>query len=170
MRVGLLSDTHGFLDDALFTYFEPCDELWHAGDVGSIEVVDSLRAFRPLRAVFGNIDGAAVRISLAEDLEWLCEGLRVYMTHIGGYLGHYDRRARQELLARKPGLFLCGHSHIPRVMRDQNLGLLHLNPGACGHNGLHEKRTAMRFAVEGDKVTNLELIELGPRGRKGQAT
>ncbi len=166
MRVGLLSDTHGFLDNALFTYFEDCDEVWHAGDVGSLAVLTDLKGFKPTRAVFGNVDGWEIRSELQEDLEWECEGLRVYMTHIGGYPGNYDRRAKQELITRKPGLFLCGHSHIPQVMRDQEMALLHLNPGACGHTGLHTKRTAMRFSVEGDKVVNLELIELGPRGRK----
>jgi putative phosphoesterase len=165
VRIGLLSDTHGFLDDALFDYFRECDEVWHAGDFGGLDVLDRLSAFKPLRAVFGNIDGSEIRDALPEDLEWSSAGLRVYMTHIGGYPGRYDPRARRELLRRKPGLFLCGHSHIPRVMRDEKLGLLHLNPGACGHAGWHTKRTAMRFSIEDGRPGKLELIELGKRGR-----
>jgi putative phosphoesterase len=164
MRVGLLSDTHGFLDEAIFTYFEKCDEVWHAGDFGPTEVLDRLRAFKVVRGVFGNIDGAKIRAELPRDLEWECEGLRVYMTHIGGYPGSYDARAKRELLKRKPDLFLCGHSHIARVMRDPKLNLLHLNPGACGRIGWHQQRTILRFTIEANKIGNVELIELGKRG------
>ena len=165
MRIGLLSDTHGFLDEALFTYFAECDEIWHAGDFGSADVLDQLNGFKPLRGVFGNVDGEGIRARLHRDLEWHCEDVCVYMTHIGGYPGHYDPRAKRELAQRKPDLFICGHSHIARVVRDPALGLIHINPGACGHSGWHTKRTAIRFTIEEHKIGNMELIELGSRGR-----
>jgi putative phosphoesterase len=163
LRIGLISDTHGFLDQAVAKYFAECDEIWHAGDVGSTAVLESLRAIRPVRAVHGNVDSAELRTLLDKDLEWDCEGVRVYMTHIGGYPGRYDRRARKELAQRKPGLFICGHSHILRVMRDQTLGLLHLNPGAAGKQGWHKVRTLLRFTVEAGQVSAVEVVELGPR-------
>lgn len=166
MQIGLMSDTHGFLDEAIFTYFEKCDEVWHAGDFGPLELLERLKAFKPVRGVFGNIDGVEIRSELPLDLEWECEGLRVYMTHQGGYPGNYDSRAKRELARRKPDLFLCGHSHIARVMRDPQLNLLHMNPGACGRIGWHLKRTAIRFGIEGKKIGNVELIELGPRTGK----
>jgi putative phosphoesterase len=165
MQVGLLSDTHGFLDEAIFTHFEKCDEVWHAGDFGP-DVLDWLKAFKPVRGVFGNIDSAEIRAELPRHLEWECEGVRVYMTHIGGYPGSYDARAKRELLQRKPDLFLCGHSHIARVMRDPKLKLLHMNPGACGRVGWHEHRTIMRFAVEANRVGKVELIDLGKRASR----
>lgn len=170
MTVGLLSDTHGFLDEALLEHFKDCDELWHAGDVGPGEngasgLLERLRTFKPLRAVYGNVDGAEIRAELPADLSWECDGVRVYMTHIGGYPGNYDRRAKAELARRRPDLFICGHSHILRVMRDANLNLLHMNPGACGHNGWHKVRTALRFTVSKGKIADVVAIELGPRGR-----
>ena len=166
VQIGLLSDTHGFLDEAIFTYFEKCDEVWHAGDFGPVEVLDRLKAFKPVRGVFGNIDGTEIRAELALDLEWECEGLRVYMTHVGGHPGNYDRRAKKELAQRKPDLFICGHSHIARVMRDPKMKLLHMNPGAAGRIGWHLKRTALRFTIDQKRIGNVELIELGPRSSK----
>ena len=166
MRIGLMSDTHGFLDESLFDYFSQCDEIWHAGDVGPLELLDRLRKFKPVRGVFGNIDGAGIRAELPENLYWTCEGVRVFMTHIGGYPGAYDRRANETLLRERPALFICGHSHILKVMRDPNLGVLHMNPGACGHSGWHQMRTVLRFTVEQGKIRNVEAIELGPRGTK----
>jgi uncharacterized protein len=170
LTVGLISDTHGFLDQILLERLEDCDEIWHAGDLGPGEggpcgLLESLQNFKPLRAVYGNVDGAEIRSALPADLSWDCEGVRVYMTHIGGYPGNYDRRAKSELLHHKPDLFLCGHSHILRVMRDSNLHLLHMNPGACGHNGWHKLRTALRFKITQGKITDVVAIELGPRGR-----
>jgi putative phosphoesterase len=165
MRIGLLSDTHGFLDEAIMIHFSQCDEIWHAGDFGSSEVLDKLSAFKPVRAVFGNVDGPEIRSRLPEDLDWTTGNVRVYMTHIGGYPGRYDARAKRELVRRKPDLFICGHSHIARVMRDRTMALLHINPGASGHSGWHTKRTAVRLHVEADQITKVELIELGPRGR-----
>lgn len=174
MTVGLLSDTHGFLDETLLEQLKDCDELWHAGDLGSGQnsacgLLESLQNFKPLRAVHGNIDGAEIRSELPLDLSWECEGIRVYMTHVGGYPGNYDRRAKAELLRRKPDLFVCGHSHILRVMRDPNLNLLHMNPGACGHNGWHKMRTALRFKIDQGKIADAVAIELGPRGRTRSA-
>jgi len=166
MRIGLLSDTHGFLDEAVFTYFAECDEVWHAGDFGTVGVLDRLKTFKPVRGVFGNIDGEETRTELPQDLYFKCEGLSVYMTHIGGYPGRYDPRARREVQWRRPDLFICGHSHLVRVVRDPGLGCLHMNPGACGHIGWHKTRTIIRFTVSIDQVEKVELIELGPRGRK----
>lgn len=165
MRIGVLSDTHGFLDEAVFDYFAECDEVWHAGDLGSIDVLDRLKAFRPTRAVYGNIDGADVRAEVKRDLSWECAGMQVYMIHIGGYPGNYDPRAKREIAKRRPGLFVCGHSHILKVARDPALGLICVNPGAAGHRGWHTVRTILRFAIEAGRVAAAEAIELGPRGR-----
>lgn len=165
MRVGLLSDTHGFLDPAVFSYLADCDELWHAGDFGPLEILNQLKTFKPLRGVFGNIDGAEIRSEMPPELSWEAEGVRVYMTHAGGYPGHYEKEAKQELLRYRPDLFICGHSHILRVTRDPALGLLHMNPGACGHSGRHRIRTLLRFTIEAGKISAVEAIELGPRGR-----
>jgi uncharacterized protein len=165
MRIGLLSDTHGFLDEAVFEYFAACDEIWHAGDFGPVEILDRLKQFKPTRGVYGNIDGAQIRSELAASLEWRCEGVSVYMTHIGGYPGSYDSAAKKELLRVRPDLFICGHSHILKVMRDPALSLLHMNPGACGHNGWHHMRTLLRFTLTNAKISEVEAIELGPRGR-----
>jgi uncharacterized protein len=167
MRVGLLSDTHGFLDPAILEYFADRDEIWHAGDFGTAEVFDRLGAFKPVRGVYGNIDGPEIRERAPADQDWSVDGLRVYMVHIGGYPGRYEPHARRELERRKPGLFICGHSHIARVMRDERLRLLHLNPGAAGHAGWHVTRTAMRFEVAAAEVSNIELVELGKRGKGG---
>ncbi len=165
MRIGLLSDTHGYLDEAILTHFDACDEVWHAGDLGA-EVYERLAGFRKLRAVFGNIDGDDLRTQIPEDLDWQCEEVQLYMTHIGGYPGRYDARAKRHIEMQKPQVFICGHSHIPRVMRDPRMQLLHLNPGACGNAGWHTTRTVLRFSLEAGKVGNVELIELGKRGRR----
>jgi len=166
VRIGLLSDTHGFLDEAVFSYFSECDEVWHAGDFGSVEVLNQLKAFKPTRGVYGNVDGTQLRVELPRVLTWECEGVRVYMTHIGGYPGNYEAGTRKELSRLGPGLFISGHSHVLKVMRDPALSLLHMNPGACGHNGWHAVRTILRFTVEAGKISGVEAIELGPRGRK----
>jgi len=166
VRIGLLSDTHGFLDEAVFTYFAECDEVWHAGDFGTVELVDRLAAFKLLRGVYGNVDGVEVRKAVESDLDWMCEGVRVYMRHIGGYPGRYEKSVRSELQMRRPGLFICGHSHILKIMRDTALGLIHMNPGACGHNGWHKMRTLLRFRIDGERIHGVEAIELGPRGHQ----
>jgi predicted phosphodiesterase len=136
------------------------------GDFGTVEVLDRLRAFRPVRGVYGNVDGPILRADLQRDLIWDCDGVAVYMTHIGGYPGNYDRRAAKEIPRHNPGLFICGHSHILKVIRDPALGLLHMNPGACGHQGWHQVRTIMRFSVNAGKISSVQAIELGARGRR----
>ena len=166
MRIGLLSDTHGSLDEAVFTWFAECDEVWHAGDFGPVQILDDLKRFKPVRGVFGNTDGAEIRTKVSAELTWICEDLKIYMTHIGGYPGHYDPRAKRAILREQPGLFLAGHSHILKVMRDPELDLLHMNPGACGHIGWHKVRTMLRFTIEAGKISGVEAIELGPRGRR----
>ena len=166
MRVGLLSDTHSFLDPRVFDYFAECDEIWHAGDFGTLEVVDALRAFKPLRGVYGNIDGANIRVEMPLDLRFECEGVPVFMTHIGGYPGRYEPRVRKLLEENPPrhGLFISGHSHILKVMPDKKLDFLHINPGACGNEGWHKVKTLLRFTLEAGAIGNLEIIELGSRG------
>ncbi|MEL6863222.1 MAG: metallophosphoesterase family protein [Bacteroidota bacterium] len=163
-KIGLLSDTHSHLDDKIFKYFDRCDEIWHAGDIGSLEVVEALEAFKPFKAVYGNIDGGVLRRSFPLDLRFNCEGLDVWITHIGGYPGKYNKRVREELRQNPPGLFITGHSHILKVMPDKQLGLLHINPGACGIHGFHKIKTIVRFSIDAGKVHDLEVIELGRRG------
>ncbi len=164
-RIGLLSDTHSYLDASILDYFEQCDEIWHAGDIGDLAVTDNLAEFRPLRAVFGNIDDYQARLDFPKDQIFELEGLKVWMTHIGGYPGRYARGIRERMEEIQPGLFICGHSHILKVMRDEQHGLIHINPGACGHHGFHKMRTVVRFSLENGKVKDLEVIELGRRGR-----
>jgi putative phosphoesterase len=168
VRIGLLSDTHGFLDEAVFTHFADCDEVWHAGDFGMLEVLTRLREFKPMRGVFGNVDGPELRAEVPLDLAWECEGLRIYMTHIGGHPGRYDAKAKKELVARQPDVFICGHSHILRAVKDPSLELLYLNPGACGHQGWHTMRTMLKLTVNGGQLSSIEPIELGPRGRNSR--
>ncbi len=164
-KIGLLSDTHSYLDPKIFHYFEQCDEIWHAGDIGNMEVVEQLEAFKPLRAVYGNIDGGLLRQTFPLDLRFDCEGLDVWITHIGGYPGRYNKRVREQLAVDPPGLFICGHSHILKVMPDRRYHLLHINPGACGVHGFHKVKTIVRFAVDEGVVKDLEVIELGLRGK-----
>ena len=163
--IGLMSDTHGFLDEEMLQPFSDCDEIWHAGDLGENDVAVRLSAFRPLRAVYGNIDGLAVRQQFPEDLHFVCEGLKVCMTHIGGYPGKYVPRVRRLLVTTRPDLFICGHSHILKIVPDPRLDLLHINPGACGHEGFHLIRTMVRFRIQSGRIEGLEVIELGRRGR-----
>ena len=159
-RVGLLSDTHSYLDDAVFKHFEKCDEVWHAGDFGNIELVDTLAAFKPLRGVYGNIDGAEIRQTYPEDLRFDCEGLDVWMTHIGGYPDKYNPRIRTEIYSNPPKLFITGHSHILKVVHDKKINCLHLNPGAAGKQGWQKVRTLMRFNVSDGRIHDLQVIEL----------
>lgn len=163
-RIGLLSDTHSFLDERIFDYFEECDEVWHAGDIGSMDVVEKLEAFKPFRAVYGNIDDHVMRRSFPEDDRFECEGVDVLMTHIGGYPGRYNIRVRDSIRANPPKLFICGHSHILKVIPDKKLGLLHINPGACGNHGFHQVKTIVRFTLNEGNISDLEVIELGLRG------
>ncbi len=162
-RIGLISDTHGFLDERLFDYFKNCDEIWHAGDIGTVEVADRLTDFKPLRAVYGNIDGQEIRKTYPENLHFYCEKVRVWIKHIGGYPNHYDVSVKDEIIKYPPDLFISGHSHILKIIFDKKLNLLHVNPGACGRNGFHQMRTAVRFSVNNDKIKDMEVIELGKR-------
>ena len=162
-RIGLLSDTHGHIDDKIINFLSQTDEIWHAGDIGDISVIDRLESVKPLVAVYGNIDGTLIRKSFAEHQRKSREGLDIWMTHIGGYPGNYDRRLREEIYHPPPALFITGHSHILKVMPDKKLGLLHINPGAAGYLGMHQVRTAVRFEISGARATNLDVIELGPR-------
>lgn len=166
-KIGLLSDTHSYLDPKVFKYFEECDEVWHAGDFGNWQVVEALQKFKPLRGVWGNIDGREIRAEFPENLNFEIEGVPVLMTHIGGYPGKYAPRIREILRSEPPrgGLFICGHSHILKIMPDRALGFLHINPGACGIEGWHKVKTMVRFSVGAGKVSDLEIIELGNRGK-----
>ncbi|GAB2947682.1 metallophosphoesterase family protein [Hymenobacter coalescens] len=163
MLVGLLSDTHSYFDERIAHHLRDCTEIWHAGDVGAEQVLDQLQAIAPLRAVFGNIDDRTVRLRCPETLVFEVAGLKVLITHIGGYPGRYAPGARALLQRERPGLFICGHSHILRVMPDRALGLLHLNPGAAGRHGFHKVRTLLKFRVEAGRVLDLQAVELGPR-------
>jgi uncharacterized protein len=162
-KIGLLSDTHGDLPENVFGYFSDVDEIWHAGDIGSTDVTDSLKGFKPLRAVYGNIDDHVIRQEFPEFEIFETEGLKVLITHIGGKPGRYSKPAREALLREKPGLFVCGHSHILLVQFDRQMNMLCMNPGACGNKGFHKMRTLLRFGIENGKVVNVEAIELGKR-------
>ncbi|MET3980055.1 putative phosphoesterase [Mucilaginibacter sp. UYP25] len=162
-RIGLISDTHGYLDDAVFKHFENCDEIWHAGDFGDIELADKLAAFKPLKGVYGNIDGKDIRQVYPEHLRFMCEKVDVWMTHIGGYPDRYAPNVKSEIYTKPPGLFISGHSHILKVIFDKKINCLHINPGAAGKQGWHKVRTLVRFSVNGNKIEALEVIELNGR-------
>ncbi len=159
-RIGLLSDTHGYWDERYLKHFESCDEIWHAGDIGSLEVAERLEAFRPLRAVYGNIDGQDIRLRFPEVNRFTLEGADVLIKHIGGYPGKYDPSIKNVLLTHPPRLFISGHSHILKVKYDKTLRMLHLNPGAAGKYGFHTVRTLMRFTINNGNFFDLEVIEL----------
>lgn len=164
-KIGLLSDTHGFLDKRIFDFFKDVDEVWHAGDVGNVALLDEIKKTKPLRAVFGNIDGSDVRSEYPEDNRFMLEGFDIWITHIGGYPGNYASRVRNILKVKAPDIFVCGHSHILRVMRDAQFGnMLCLNPGAAGVHGFHKVKTILRFSLHQKKVVDMEAIELGKRG------
>ena len=162
-RIGLISDTHGFLDDAVFKYFEEVNEIWHAGDFGNIELADQLAIFRPLKGVYGNIDGKDIRVVYPEHLRFHCEMVEVWMTHIGGYPDRYSAQVKKEIYLRPPKLFISGHSHILKVIYDKKIGCLHLNPGAAGKQGWHKVRTLLRFSISEERIHDLEVIELGKK-------
>lgn len=164
MKIGLLADTHGYLDEAIFKYLEDCDEVWHAGDLGNLTVYERLAGFKPLQAVYGNIDGKAVRLVCPEDLWLTREGLTIWMTHIGGYPPRYNPRVMHILSERPAQLFVCGHSHILKVMRDPaRQNMLCLNPGAAGKQGFHRMRTLLKFELHQQQVFNMQAVELGKR-------
>ena len=158
-HIGLLSDTHGFINPRIIDFFSGCDEIWHAGDIGNIETADTLSALKPLRAVYGNIDGAEIRMSYPKFQVFTCEGVKVMMTHIGGYPGRYEKEARQMIESEKPGLYITGHSHILKVMYDKKYSLLHMNPGAAGNSGFHHVITCLRFTITGKDIRDLEVFE-----------
>lgn len=163
IKIGLISDTHSFLDEAVFKYFDDRDEIWHAGDFGNVELVDQLSAFKPLRGVFGNIDGKEIREMFPEDLKFKCEEVSVWMTHIGGYPDRYVPRVKNEIYTKSPDLFISGHSHILKVIFDKKINCLHINPGAAGKQGWHKKRTLVRFCISENKIHTLDVVELANR-------
>lgn len=165
-RIGLLSDTHNSLDPAIFEHFNNCDEVWHAGDFGSIEIASQLKEKTglPLKGVYGNIDGYDVRSVYPEIGTWHCEGVKVYMKHIGGYPGRYAPGVKQALIDTGATLFISGHSHILKVIYDDKINCLHMNPGAAGNQGWHKVKTMLRFVIDGVTIKNCEVIELGKRG------
>ena len=160
MKVGLLSDTHGWLDKRVVKFFRECEEVWHCGDVGTVSVIEELQKCFRVRAVYGNIDGGEVRRTFSETLEWQCEEATILMTHIGGYPGKYDPRIKKRLIQNPPNLFISGHSHILRVLYDKQLSCLHINPGAAGIQGWQTVRTLVRFTIDGKDFRDLEVIEL----------
>lgn len=165
-RIGLISDTHGYWDDRYAKHFAECDEIWHAGDIGSMELAERLSDIAQLRAVCGNCDGGDLRRLYPTLLRFRCEEADILIKHIGGYPGNYDRSIRGTLFVRPPQLFISGHSHILKVMYDKTLGCLHINPGAAGLQGWQKKRTLVRFKVDGREFKDLEIIELGTRGER----
>lgn len=162
-RIGVLSDTHGHWDERLENFFTECDEVWHAGDIGNIETADTIAAFKPLRAVHGNIDDMKVRMVYPKLLRFSCEEVDVMITHIGGYPGRYDSEIETVIKSSPPKLFVCGHSHILKVIYDKKFDLLHINPGAAGKSGMHQVRTAIRFTIDGSNIEKMEILEIPRR-------
>jgi uncharacterized protein len=163
MHIGLLSDTHGYLDDRILAHLEDVDEIWHAGDIGNIEVTDELAKLHPVRGVYGNIDGGVMRQVFPKHNRFIVEGVDVWITHIGGRPGRYNRDIYGQLMARPPKLFICGHSHITLVEMDKKINCLHMNPGAAGRSGFHVMRTLLKFRIDKGKIHDLRVVELGPR-------
>jgi putative phosphoesterase len=162
-KILLLSDTHSHIDDVILKYINQSDEVWHAGDIGDLMVTDTIKKLKSLRAVFGNIDNHEARKEFPLNNRFFCEGVDVWITHIGGYPGKYNVAIREEIKKNPPKLFICGHSHILKVQFDKQLNLLHMNPGAAGKHGFHQVRTMLRFEIDGNKIQQLEVIELGVR-------
>lgn len=163
-KILLLSDTHSHIDDTILKYVKLADEVWHAGDIGDLSVTDTIKKIKPLRGVYGNIDDAKARLEFPLHNRFLCEGVDVWITHIGGYPGKYNQDIRSEIKQNPPKLFICGHSHILKVQFDKELNLLHMNPGAAGIHGFHQVRTMLQFEIDGDKIQNLNVVEIGARG------
>ncbi|MEP2058429.1 MAG: metallophosphoesterase family protein [Maribacter litoralis] len=162
-KILLLSDTHSYIDNAILKHVGWADEVWHAGDIGSLKVTDAISKLKPLKGVYGNIDDHIIQKEFPENNRFFCEGVDVLITHIGGYPPKYNIRTRDIIKENPPKLFICGHSHILKVMMDKKLGVLHMNPGACGKHGFHQVRTMLRFVIDGDNIKDLEVIELGKR-------
>ena len=162
-KILLISDTHSHIDDTILKYVDWSDEVWHAGDIGDLNVTNVIKSRKLLRAVYGNIDDDKARMEFPLHNRFWCEGVEVWITHIGGYPGKYNQAIRELLKKSPPKLFICGHSHILKVQFDKTLQLLHMNPGACGVHGFHQVRTMLRFEIEGDKIQNLEVVEIGKK-------
>lgn len=162
-KILLLSDTHSYIDNAILEHVKKADEVWHAGDIGNLEVTDAIKKLKPLRGVYGNIDDDKARMEFPENNRFMCEGVDVWITHIGGYPHKYNMRIREEIIKNPPKLFISGHSHILKVMPDKKLNLLHMNPGAVGKHGFHNVRTMLRFTISGETIANLEVIEFPKR-------
>ena len=162
-KILLLSDTHGYIDDRILKYAGEADEVWHAGDIGTTAVSDALQKIKPLKAVYGNIDGVEIRKEFPLNNRFMCEEVDVWITHIGGYPGRYSPAVKDEIRSNPPGIFISGHSHILKVMNDKKLGVLHMNPGAAGKQGFHQVRTMLRFIIDGKEIRDLEVIELGKK-------
>jgi putative phosphoesterase len=165
-KIGLISDTHNYLDDTVFKHFEHVDEIWHAGDFGTITIAEKLRDFKPLKGVYGNIDGYDIRSEFPETLLFTCEEVKVFMKHIGGYPNRYAPGVKNVIIKEQPTLFISGHSHILKVMYDEKLHCLHMNAGAAGIQGWHKVRTLIRFVIDNNEMKNCEVIELGKKGLK----
>jgi putative phosphoesterase len=159
-KIGLLSDTHNYIDDNILEYFKECDEVWHIGDFGTIAIAEKIAEQKPLKGVYGNIDGNDIRSTYPEQLVFMCEDVKVMLRHIGGYPPKYNAETKKEILLHKPQLFISGHSHILKVMYDEKLECLHMNPGAAGKQGWHKVRTIIRFAIDGKDIKDCEVIEL----------
>ena len=162
-KILLLSDTHSHIDETILKYVKLADEVWHAGDIGDLKVTDTIKKLKPLRAVFGNIDNHDARLEFPLNNRFFCEGVEVLLTHIGGYPGKYSPAIKEEITQNPPKLFICGHSHILKVIFDKKLNCLHMNPGAAGISGFHQKRTMLRFEIDGEKIQSLEIIEIGDK-------
>ncbi len=160
VRIGLMSDTHGYLDDSVFTHFANCDEVWHAGDFGTLQLAEALMSRFTVRGVYGNIDGREIRNIFPEELHFTCEDVTVFMKHIGGYPGKYEKGVKEKILSSGAGIFISGHSHILKIMYDNSTACLHMNPGAAGRQGWHTKRTLVRFVIDGRNIKDCEIIEL----------
>lgn len=167
MKIGLISDSHSYMEDDVLDHLKDCDEIWHAGDIGDISVIEKLEKLNiPMQVVFGNIDTKALQIEFHQDILFEREGIKVFMTHIGNYPPRYVSRVREILERERPNLYVCGHSHILKVMPDRSLDLLHMNPGAIGHHGIHQIRTLLTFHIDNQKISDVNAIELGRRGKK----
>lgn len=162
-KIGLIADTHNYIDDIILDHFNGCDEVWHAGDFGTAAIAEKIKARKPLRGVYGNIDGKDIRPDYPEQLIFHCEEVKVMMRHIGGYPPKYNPETKKELLLHRPALFISGHSHILKVMYDAPMQCLHMNPGAAGKTGWHKMRTLIRFTIDGSEIKDCEVIELGPK-------
>jgi putative phosphoesterase len=164
-KIGLLSDTHGHIHDRVKNFLKDCNEIWHAGDIGTMSVIEELEKIAPIKAVYGNIDGHSIRSRFKEDEIFICEGLKIYLTHIGGYPGRYSPRARKIIDLHLPDIFISGHSHILKVMPDKKRKLLHINPGAAGNSGFHKSITCIRFELDKGRIDNLEVFDLDRKKR-----